>query len=215
MKKKIYIIPLVIFSLLLIGAKPLNSFDSPCFFDLSEQAIIENDAFIENGVKMNYCSKTDIETEHERLVKEFEDKYGKNLKVTSNKIMYKDSSNDIKVVLWEENHETMVEIVAINNNSSSSSLSLKKDLEKLQNNKSTEEKYFAFIKGKIEGQSYKKIEKTLMDSIKKDTLEVLDIHNGYSATAEFGDNQRVNMGYMEYDSGRQIIIGTPIIFVTY
>lgn len=215
MKKKIYIIPLVIFSLLLIGAKPLKGFNSPTFFDLSEQAIIENDAFIENGVKMSYCSKTNIEIEYERLLKEFQDKYSNNLELTTNKIIYKDSNNDIEAVLWEENNETIVEIVAINNNVSRSSLLLKKDLEKLQNNNSTKEKYFTFVKGKIEVQSYEEIEKTIMNSIKKETLEVLNIHNGYSAKAEFLDDQRVNMGYMEYDSGRQIIIGTPIIFVTY
>ncbi|MEG1287313.1 MAG: hypothetical protein RSD13_04600 [Clostridium sp.] len=215
MKKKIYIIPLVIFSLLLIGAKPLKSFNSPTFFDLSEQAIIESDAFIENGVKINYCSKTDIEIEYERLLKEFQDKCIDNVEITNNKIIYKDSNSDITVVLWEENNETMVEIVVINNNPLMESLLLKRNLEKLLNNNSTKEKYFSYVKGKIELQSYEKIEETIMNSIKKDTLEVLNIHNGYSATAEFRDNQRVNMGYMEYDSGRQIIIGTPIIFVTY
>lgn len=215
MKKKIYIIPLVIFSLLLIGAKPLKSFNSPTFFDLSEQAIIESDAFIENGVKINYCSKTDIEIEYERLLKEFQDKCIDNVEITNNKIIYKDSNSDITVVLWEENNETMVEIVVINNNPLMGSLLLKRNLEKLLNNNSTKEKYFSYVKGKIELQSYEKIEETIMNSIKKDTLEVLNIHNGYSATAEFRDSQRVNMGYMEYDSGRQIIIGTPIIFVTY
>ncbi|MEG1870859.1 MAG: hypothetical protein RR192_02545, partial [Peptostreptococcaceae bacterium] len=130
-------------------------------------------------------------------------------------IIYKDSNSDITVVLWEENNETMVEIAVINNNPLMESLLLKRNLEKLLNNNSTKEKYFSYVKGKIELQSYEKIEETIMNSIKKDTLEVLNIHNGYSATAEFRDNQRVNMGYMEYDSGRQIIIGTPIIFVTY
>ncbi|MEG1870680.1 MAG: hypothetical protein RR192_01620, partial [Peptostreptococcaceae bacterium] len=137
MKKKIYIIPLVIFSLLLIGAKPLKSFNSPTFFDLSEQAIIESDAFIENGVKINYCSKTDIEIEYERLLKEFQDKYTDNVKITNNKIIYKDSNSDITVVLWEENNETMVEIAVINNNPLMGSLLLKRNLEKLLNNNST------------------------------------------------------------------------------
>ncbi|MBB6622615.1 hypothetical protein H7E67_04150 [Clostridium gasigenes] len=215
MKKKICIVPLVIFSLLLIGARPLKNFNSPSFFDLNEQAIIENGNFIENGVKMNYCSKVDIETEYKRLLKEFKKSETENLQFSTNKIMYKDSSEDIKVILWKENNKTMVEIIVINKNSSKSSLSLKKELEKLQNNNSNEENYFAFIKGKIEEESYEKTKEMLMDSIKKNTLEELDIQNGYVATARFKDNQRVNIGYMKYDSGRQIIMGTPIIFVTY
>lgn len=215
MKRKIYIIPIVIFFLLLIGANPLDNSDSPSFFDFNEQAIIENGCFLENGVKMNYCSNLDIEMEYDRLLNEFKENYNGNLEVDTNKIMYKDSKSDIKVVLWEENNKTMVEVILINNDSLKNSLSLKQELEKLQNNNVSEEKYFTFVKGKIEEDRYDKIDKMLMNSIKKDTLEVLDIHNGYVATATFKDNQRVNIGYMEYDSGRQVIIGTPIIFVTY
>jgi len=215
MKIKIYIIPLVIFSLLLIGAQPLKNFNSPSFFDLNEQAIIENGDFIENGVKMNYSSKVDIEIEYERLLEEFKKSNIKEIQLSANKITYKDSYKAISIVLWREENKTMVEIIYINNESLKSSLELKKELEKLQNNNSAEEKYCAFVKGKIEEESYVKIEKVLMNSIKENTLEVLDIHNGYTATANFKDNQRVNIGYMKYDSGGQIIIGTPVIFVTY
>lgn len=215
MKRKLYVIPLVIISLLLIEALPLKSFNSPSFFDLSEQAVMENSEFIENGVKLNYCSKADIEIEYERLLKMFKEIYSGSVQSSSNKIIYKDSSSNIEATFWEENGKTIVEIICINSNNSKSSLDLKKDLRKFQNNNSTEEKYFAFVKGKIKKNGYEKTEEILMNSIKKDTLKVLDIQNGYTATATFKDNQRVNISYMEYDSGRQVIIGTPIIFVTY
>lgn len=215
MKRKIYIIPLVIFSLLLIGASSVSSNNSPSFFCLNEQVIIENNIFIENGVKMNYCSKLDIEEEYERLSSEFKKKYNENLEFSTNKIMYKNSNSEIQVVLWQENNKTMVDVVIINNDSLKNSVALKKELEELQNNTSKEAQYFTFVKGKIEEDGMKKIDEMLMSSIKEDTLEILDIHNGYVATARFNDNQRVNIGYMQYDSGRQIIIGTPIIFVTY
>lgn len=214
MKKKIYIISLVILYLLLIGARPLAYSNLPSFFDLNEQNIIKNGSFIENGVKMNYCSNVEMEIEYKRLLKELSNNI-KNLKTSTDKITYKDSVIDIKVLLWKEEEKTMVEIIYINNNSSRTSSLLKKDLKKLQDNNSSSVKYFSFVRGKIDEESYKGTEEVLMNSIKKDTLECLDIHNGYVATATFKDNQKVNIGYMKYDSGRQIIIGTPVIFVTY
>ena len=215
MKIKFYIISLVIFSLLLVGATQSDSSNSPSFFDLNEQAIIENGRFIENGVKMNYSSKENIEIEYERLLREISKKNIKDFQFSNNKIMYKDSDKSINIVLWEEENNIKVEITYINNDSSKTSLSLKKELEEIQNNNSTEERYYAFVKGKIEEYSYDKINKVLMNSIKEDTLKVIDIYNGYTATATFKDNQRINIGYMKYDSGRQIIIGTPVIFTTY
>ncbi|MGL5352383.1 MAG: hypothetical protein ACRDA5_03540 [Clostridium sp.] len=215
MKNNIYKITLVLFSLLLIGATPLSNSNSPSFFDLNEQAIINNGDFIENGVKMNYCSKADIETEYERLLKQIKNNNIENLQLKTNEIMFKDATSSINVLLWIEDNKTMVQVIAINNDSSKRTLTLKKYLERFQNNNSTNEKYFKFIKGKIEEQGYGKVEDMLMNSIKKGTLEGLDIQNGYVETAMFKDNQRVNIGYMKYDSGRQIIIGTPIIFVTY
>ena len=215
MKIKFYIISLVIFSLLLVGATQSDSSNSPSFFDLNEQAIIENGGFIENGVKVNYSSKENIEIEYERLLREISKKNIKDFQFSNNKIMYKGPDKSINIVLWEEENNIKVEITYINNDSSKTSLSLKKELEEIQNNNSTEERYYAFVKGKIEEYSYDKINKVLMNSIKEDTLKVIDIYNGYTATATFKDNQRINIGYMKYDSGRQIIIGTPVIFTTY
>lgn len=215
MKIKFYIISLVIFSLLLVGARQSNSSNSPSFFDLNEQAIMESGGFIENGVKMNYSSKADIELEYERLLKEFRNRNIKEFQISNNKIMYKDSDKSINVVLWEEADKIKVEIIYTNNDSSKTSLLLKKELEEIQNNNCTEEKYYTFVKGKIEEESYDKINKVLKNSIKEDTLKVIDIYNGYTATATLKDNQRINIGDMKYNSGRQIIIGTPVIFTTY
>ena len=45
--------------------------------------------------------------------------------------------------------------------------------------------------------------------------EYLDINNGCVAEATFEDNQHINIGQIKYDTGSYLIIGTPIIFVTY
>lgn len=38
---------------------------------------------------------------------------------------------------------------------------------------------------------------------------------GVVAEATFEDNQHINIGQIKYDTGSYLIIGTPIIFVTY
>ena len=47
------------------------------------------------------------------------------------------------------------------------------------------------------------------------TLEVLNIHNGSVGKAELYDGNKINMGFTKYDTGEYLIIGTPVIFVTY
>lgn len=213
--KKIYLIPLIIFYLLLIGAKPLTSSDLPSFFDLDEQTIIKNGSFIDNGAKMNYYSEVDIEIEYQRLLEELKSKYPKKIETSTNKIVCKDSNSDIKILLWKEKDKTAVEMTFINNNSSKTSLSLKNDLERFKNHNSRELKFFSYVRVSIDEENYSKTDDKLMKSIKKDTIKGLDIHNGNVCNATLKDGQNINIGYMKYDSGRQIIIGTPVIFVTY
>ena len=55
----------------------------------------------------------------------------------------------------------------------------------------------------------------ILDGINEDTIEEAEISNGKVLKAEFIDGSKINMGQINYDTGKYIIIGTPIIFVTY
>ena len=44
---------------------------------------------------------------------------------------------------------------------------------------------------------------------------MINIENGKVGRAFLKDNTRVNLGYVKYNTGEYIIIGTPVIFVTY
>ena len=107
-----------------------------------------------------------------------------------------------------------VQVILINNDVSKSEEELKKLSQKIRNDNFINERYFSFIKGKLNTQ-----DKNLIDDLEKNINikdnEYLDINNGCVAEATFEDNQHINIGQIKYDTGSYLIIGTPIIFVTY
>ena len=58
---------------------------------------------------------------------------------------------------------------------------------------------------------FNKIEENLYE----DSIKVAEINNGYSIKATMKDNEMINIGKVNYDTGSYLIIGTPIIFITY
>jgi len=92
---------------------------------------------------------------------------------------------------------------------------LRNELKQIQNIAAENIKYFNFIKVKIIEEQKQHILETIENNVKKDTLEVIDIHNGSVAKGELKDGNRINIGYIKYDTGEYLIIGTPVIFVTY
>ena len=73
-------------------------------------------------------------------------------------------------------------------------------------------KYFDFIKLKIieeEKDETKEIIKIIVDK------EFLEVENGIIGKGILKDNTKINIGYMQYDTGEYLIIGTPVIFITY
>ncbi|GAB6169230.1 hypothetical protein JCM1393_16900 [Clostridium carnis] len=215
MKKKIYLLPVIIFSLLIIGATPYTLRKSQGNFNNIENTIIEKGDFTQNGVRVEYCLNSSIEDEHARILEKLKQYFGNNLHLNYNEISYKNSEREINTNIWMEENKVKVQISYFNNVSSKSSEQMKNELVKIQNNKGTKVKYFNFIKGKITNDSRAYIQDVLKSNIKQDTLKTLNIHNGYVAKAQLNDNQRVNIGYMRYDTGEYLIIGTPMIFITY
>ena len=59
------------------------------------------------------------------------------------------------------------------------------------------------------------IDKNKENKLKIKVSESLDINNGVVAKASMMDGTDINIGQITYDSGSYLIIGTPIIFVTY
>lgn len=212
--RKIILGLLVAFSLGFIGATPnlLRNIDKS--FNDIESELIEGYEFVQNGVKMEYYCDNSLENEKDRLVNLLENRLA-NLDISKNKIIYKDSTIELNISIWAEENKTKVEVICLNNNLDTTSRDLKKELARLQNKKSKDLLYYSFIKGKVINSNSKDVQEVLQKNLKKNTLTSLNIHNGYVAKAKLSDDKDVNIGYMKYDTGEYLIVGTPMIFITY
>lgn len=169
-----------------------------------EDKVMSETEFLQNGVKVQYSIKSSLEEEEERIKKAFSEEYS----VENNS---EDSFNligkyNIEIKLWEEDKEIFVEGTIINEKKVSTK-NLMKELTKIQNNKVKSLRYFNYYKGKI------KLVNRLKDL--KVPENMVEIHNGYISKEKMKDGKEISYGIMEYDTGLQVIIGTPIIFTTY
>ena len=55
----------------------------------------------------------------------------------------------------------------------------------------------------------------LKRNIEEKTLEELDIVNGKIGKGKLKDENKINFSFMSYDTGEYLILGTPVIFITY
>ena len=191
-------------SLLIIGAVPIRSESNSDNFDFMETEFIKNSDFIQNGIK-----------EFSLLKENFKKSFGQDIEANENIIVYKDLIKEIKVVVWSNDEDTKVQITYINNDKNANTFQLKQELKQIQNIAAKNIKYFNFIKVKIIEDQKQNLLDTLKNNIDMKTLEVLNIHNGSVGKAELYDGNKINMGFTKYDTGEYLIIGTPVIFVTY
>lgn len=202
-------------SLLIIGAVPIKSELFSDNFDFMETEFIEISDFIQNGIKVEYSISQPINKEFSLLKENFKKSFGENVQSNENIIVYKDSIKEIKAILWSNNENTKVQISYINNDKNANTFQLKKEIKQIQNIAAKNIKYFNFIKVKIIEDQKQNLLDILKNNIDMETLEVLNIHNGSVGKAELYDGSKINMGFTKYDTGEYLIIGTPVIFVTY
>ena len=109
---------------------------------------------------------------------------------------------------------TKVEVIVINTDRTLAESYLKLLVKEIRNSNFINERYFSFIKGKIKTED-KNIFEDIESKLKIRISENLDINNGSIAKATMIDGTNLNIGQITYDTGSYLIIGTPIIFVTY
>ena len=212
--KKVFFVFLLIFSLLIIGGKEYKCESKEDSLSKIEGYVINNYDFVQNGIKLEYTVDEKLCKEYLRIKQFFEENNFLVLSTENNNITAESENIDYSINICEYNDLIKVQVILINNDVSKSEEELKKLSQKIRNDNFINERYFSFIKGKLNTQ-----DKNLIDDLEKNlnikVNEYLDINNGCVAEATFEDNQHINIGQIKYDTGSYLIIGTPIIFVTY
>ena len=212
--KKIFFVFLLIFSLLIISGKDYRCEAREDSFNKLEGYVLDKYEFVESGMKLEYTVKSPIKDEYERIEDIFKSK--NNLLISNGEKYISAKSENIKYSVNMYNYEdvTKIEVILINKNSSISNIDLRLLLQEIRNDNFVDERYFSFIKGKINTK-----DKNIFDDIEKELQleinDILDVNNGYIAKATMRDKSDINIGQINYDTGSYLIIGTPIIFVTY
>lgn len=212
MKKLFLVISSILISFFIIGAMP-NQEKNLDSFNLLTTYLIEINNFIENGVRVEYSTKKNINKEYDFIKNKFIETFGENIKLTNNSIEYNDDLKEVKAVFWSKNDTSYIRIDYFNNNENIEVLEIRNILAEIINIKKEKVKYFDFIKLKIiEGE--KDETKEIIKNYIVDK-EFLEVENGIIGKGILKDNTKINIGYMQYDTGEYLIIGTPVIFVTY
>ena len=212
--KKIFFVFLLIFSLLIINGKEYECEAKKDSFNEVERYILNEYIFVNNGIKLEYTIKTDINNELERINKIFVSKNDLIVTRGENWISAESENINYSVNIYNYNELIKVEVVVINADKALSESYLKLLVQEIRGTNFIDERYFSFIKGKIKTED-KNIFEDIENKLKIKTSENLDISNGSIAKATMMDGTNINIGQITYDTGSYLIIGTPIIFVTY
>jgi len=215
MKKYLLVLPILIFALLIIGTVPVKSELNSDDFYFLEEKIYSYGNFTQNGVRLEYHTTNNINNEILNLKKFFEKQFKEEANVEQNTIVLTDKYKDIKVIVWKDKDETKVQISYVNSDSKITTNQLKKEVEQIQNIAAKKTKYFNFVKVKIIEERKQNILGVLKRNIKEETLEELNIVNGKTAKGRLIDGSKINFSFMTYDKGKYLVLGTPVIFITY
>ena len=215
MKKYFKVISILIFVLLTIGTVQVKSEAISDKFYFLEDNINNYGTFIENGVRLEYSTHNSIENEILRLKNSFEKQLKGEVNVDKNAIIIEENNKEIRVIVWSNKEDTKVQISYVNNDSKITTNQIKKELEQIEDFATRNIKYFNFVKVKIIEERKQNILEVLRSNVKKETLEELNIYNGKVSKSILIDGSKINFAFMEYDNQEYLVIGTPVIFITY
>lgn len=212
--KRIFFVFLLIFSLLIINGKDYSCEVKEDLFNKIEKYILDEYEFVESGIKLEYTVKSQINDEYKRIEEIFSNKNNLLISTDKNFINAKDKKINYSVNMYNYGDLIKVEIIIINTDECINNFDLRVLLKEIRNDNFIDERYFSFIKGKINTK-----DKNIFDNLEKEfKLQIndrLEVSNGYIAKATMKDKNDINIGQINYDTGSYLIIGTPIIFITY
>ncbi|WP_317311757.1 hypothetical protein [Clostridium thermobutyricum] len=200
MLKKVIILLLVVLSIVGLGGYKEDS------YYIVKKETMNGTEFIENGVRLEYISNLTVEEEKEKI-KEI---LGSNYNIDEqNNNLYLYGKIHIEIRVWQEGSMVYVCSTVINKDKSILTEDIKEELNKIIDKHSSKYEYFEFYKGSFNGNIDE-----ILKKIESKNAKILKIENGYTGNIKLG-KENVNFGLVNYDTGLQLIIGTPVIFTTY
>lgn len=215
MNIKVSIVIFVLISFLNIGAISNGVSNTKNSFGILETNIRNISEFQENGAKLQYKTRDNIENESTRIKEYLNNINGSYREINKNQFQIFNNDYCTNIKMWCEDKYTYVEITLINKNAKYTTVYLKTILKKLENKKSENKQYFFYYEGKEKklNNNYSIDKLANENNIQKTNL--LIINNGYVGTGYLSNGDKINFALIRYDTGSHIIIGTPIIFATY
>lgn len=212
--KKISFVFLLIFSLSIISGKEYKCEIKNDLFNTVEEYVLDKYQFVENGIKLEYTIEHNIEDELKRINNLLRDK--SDFIVSKNKNCITAKGKDIKynISIFDYNEILKIEIVIINNNEDILLDDLRGLAKEILNNNFLDKRYFYFVKSKL-NEFNNDVIKDVKSNLPIEIIESLNITNGVIANATIKGKEDINIGQINYDTGSYLVIGTPIIFITY
>lgn len=212
--KKVFFVFSLIFSLLFINGKEYYCETKEDSFRNIEKVIMENYEFVENGLKLEYTTSLSVDDEYKRILLSLSP--NNKFKVVQEDNYLRASIEEIEysIHIYTSYNVTRVDMIAINKKKDTSLEYVKQKLQNLRNDNYLDERYFSYVKGRLKTDK-EELSLNINKELKIDTLNTLEINNGIIAKAVMKDDREVNIGQINYDTGSYLIIGTPMIFITY
>ena len=211
--KRLGLIFIILFSLLIVNGVEYQCYESEDSFTIVENIMLDNYSFDENGIKFEYFTDSSIEDEKERILSILSNDSNIVIKEANNNIVATSNYCDYHINIVDID-KTKVEIVLINENEDIKTTNLRQAVELLKDNKCKDERYYYFVKAKVNEEN-NLVQSPILNQINEDTIEEAYISNGKVIKANLVDGSRVNIGQISYNTGDYLIVGTPVIFITY
>ena len=109
-------------------------------FNLLTTDLIEINNFIENGVRVEYSAKKNINKEYDFIKNKFIETFGENIKLTNNSRI--DDLKEVKAVFWSKNDTSYIRIDYFNNNENIEVLEIRNILAEIINIKKRKSEIF-------------------------------------------------------------------------
>ena len=176
--------------------------------------------FISRGVKIEFTTNND----------EFEINKNRLLKINCEKFTIKsfakdelrkvfeatNSKYDISIIQWKENGHYISNVEIINKQKEKSFRSFAREICNLGFNSKDNLRYFEEVKGRINNNSYTVKDLNIdLKSLGISENEYLKINNGTCGKITLDNGKKLTYSISDYESGKYLIIGTPMIFSTY